>query len=205
MHSLVYLHGYFSSPDSAKAQATAAWCAVHYPQLQVHIPVLPMTPTPAREQIAALLDEIIAAQPASAPPPALIGSSMGGFFANYFAEHYGCRAVLVNPAVRPNELFADLVASQENAQAAQLHNPYTGESCTLTAQHMVELRGLVVEPMTHPEHRMVLLETGDETLDYRDAEAFYRAAHCHIETGGDHSFTRYEAWLPRIAQFLQLG
>lgn len=156
-----------------------------------------MTPTPAREQLTQLIEGIIAAQPPGAPPPVLIGSSMGGFFANYIAERYGCRAVLVNPAVQPHRLLAAYLGEQRN--------PYTGEICTLTAQHMVELRDLVVSSMAHPERRMVLLETGDQTLDYREAEAFYRASHCHVEPGGDHSFSRYAAWLPRIAEFLQLG
>ena len=122
---------------------------------------------------------------------------MGGFYANYFCEQYNYRAVLVNPAVYPHQLLAGHVG--------ELSNPYSGETCTLTAQHMLELRALLVERMAHPERRMVLLQSGDETLDYREAEQYYANSTLHIESGGDHSFTSYSEWLPRIVQFLQLG
>ncbi|MDG2079035.1 MAG: YqiA/YcfP family alpha/beta fold hydrolase, partial [Pseudomonadales bacterium] len=63
---------------------------------------------------------------------------------------------------------------------------------------------LMVDPMTRPQQRMVLLQTGDETLDYREAADYYAGSVCHVEHGGDHSFRHFEKWLPAIAQFLEI-
>ena len=69
---------------------------------------------------------------------------------------------------------------------------------------MIELQALIVDPMTRPQQRMVLLQTGDETLDYREAADYYAASICHVEQGGDHSFCHFEKWLPAIARFLEI-
>jgi len=48
----------------------------------------------------------------------------------------------------------------------------------------------------------VLLQTGDEVLDCRDAQARYTGAKIILEQGGDHSFIDYDQHLAAIHQFL---
>ena len=43
---------------------------------------------------------------------AVIGSSLGGYYATALAEATGCRAVLLNPAVRPAQGLAQHVGPQ---------------------------------------------------------------------------------------------
>lgn len=133
----------------------------------------------------------------SVAEPVLIGSSLGGFYANYLVEKSGCKAVLVNPAVYPYDLLQAYLGPQSNQ--------YTGESYTLGSQDMVELRDLAVAQMKCPANRYLLLQTADETLDFSQASDYFSGCKSVIEYGGDHSFQRFERWLPSIAKFLELS
>lgn len=188
MKTLIYLHGYNSSPLSHKAQLTTQFMGKYYPSVRCLLPQLSFAPAKAVEQITQLIDTI--------DDPVIIGSSLGGYYANFFVEQYGCKAVLVNPAVYPDRLLKDYLGPQRN--------DYSGETYTLTTQHMIELRALAATRMTEPKKRMLMIQTADETLDFSEAAEFYRASRSIIEYGGNHSFIGYDQWLPAIADFLAL-
>ena len=188
MKTLIYLHGYNSSPLSHKAQLTLQFMGKYHPDVQCLVPQLSFAPAKAIEQITKLMDAL--------EDPVIIGSSLGGYYANFFVEQYGCKAVLVNPAVYPDQLLKAYLGPQSN--------DYTGETYTLTTQHMVELRALAVAPISEPKKRLLMVQTADETLDFSEATHFYRASRSIIEYGGDHSFIGYDQWLPAIANFLAL-
>lgn len=101
--------------------------------------------------------------------------------------------VLVNPAVRPRELFADYLGPQKNL--------YTGEEYVLTPRHIEELRALEVKSVTRPERYLVLLGTADEVLDYRRAVEKYRGAVQVVVQGGDHGFSVFADYLDLIIDF----
>ncbi|HTH40574.1 MAG TPA: YqiA/YcfP family alpha/beta fold hydrolase [Rhodocyclaceae bacterium] len=184
--SLLYLHGFKSSPLSAKAVqlAAAAWTR----GIPFQCPALPVS---ARESIA-LAEELMAAMPG---PVTLVGSSLGGYYATWLAERHGCRAVLVNPAV-----VAHLSLEQYLGPQANYH---TGERFDFTPDHIAQLRALEVPAITRPERYWLLVETGDEVLDYRQAVAKYAGARQTVLTGGDHSFSRWGDYLDAILTFAQ--
>jgi len=124
-----------------------------------------------------------------------VGSSLGGFMATRVSEQYGCRAALINPAVRPHELLCDYLGPQTN--------PYTGEQYVLLPEHMDELRALAV-PVAAPERLWVLQQQGDEVLDYRKALDEYRFARLSLECGGNHAFVAFERYPAQIIRFLGL-
>lgn len=123
-----------------------------------------------------------------------IGSSMGGFYATVLAEKYRCRAVLVNPAVAPWRGRDYLLGDQENYHTGEVHH--------IEQQHLDELQKLDVAMISDPLRFMVLLQSGDEVLDYRMAAARYAACRLLVEQGGDHSFQGYGDHLPAIISFL---
>ena len=123
----------------------------------------------------------------------LVGSSLGGFYATYLAEKYGWKAVLVNPAVHADRLLRSAIGPQTNW--------HTGEKWTLTETHIAELASLDVARISHPERYLLLVQTGDEVLDYRDAVSYYAGARHCIETGGDHGFTGFERHFSTILDF----
>jgi predicted esterase YcpF (UPF0227 family) len=188
--TIVYLHGFRSSPASIKATqfraAVDALPPAHRPQLRV--PNLQLRPAAAIACVAEWLRH-------DHDPDALafVGSSLGGFYATRLAERYGARAVLVNPAVYPARDLAPYVGMQTN-----LH---TGEAFEVFASDFDELRALEVRAITRPERYWLLVETGDEVLDYREAVAFYGGAYQYVRGGGDHTFTDFVPQIPAILRF----
>ncbi|NKF49486.1 esterase YqiA [Shewanella sp. WXL01] len=190
---LLYIHGFNSSPLSDKAVVTANYIRQHYPALQFEQPQLPTEPKKAM----ALLVEYCEQAKASAQPLMFIGSSLGGYFASYLAEKYGGKAVLVNPAVKPFELFEDFIGPQ--------YNPYTDEHYQVLPEHKDDVAEFNTEVIRHPDRFFVMLQTGDEVLDYRQALHKYHCCEMLLEPNGDHSFVGYETHLARICQFLGLS
>lgn len=185
--AVVYIHGFNSSPASFKAQQLRrAWLELDLPEKQLLIPELHHHP----EQALAQLQEAIA----QLGKPVLIGSSLGGFYATYLAEQHHLKALLINPAVRPQHLFDGFCAEQENH--------YSGECWQLTESHLHGLATLEVAPPNDAERFYVWLQTGDETLDYCLAEQYYYGCSVQIEQGGDHSFQRFTEHLPALFAFV---
>ncbi len=187
MSLLLYIHGFNSSPQSHKSQATCQWLQEHHPDVEFKCPQLSNHALEAIGQLETLITEYNG-------EVWLAGSSMGGYYATWLAEKYGLRAVLINPAVRPYLGMGSWLG--ENA------NYHTGETWVMEPHHIDEFRVLEVEKLQRPQNFRVLLQTGDEVLDYRDAEQKYRDSEVRIEQGGDHSFQNYERHLPDIYQFL---
>jgi predicted esterase YcpF (UPF0227 family) len=186
--TLVYLHGFRSSPASVKAtQLRAAVDALPAARrVALHIPDLQRSPAAAVAQVERLIASATA-------PVTLIGSSLGGYYATHLAERLGTRAVCVNPAVHPYVDLAPYLGIQTNL--------YTGEPFEVTAAHFDELRALRVERLSAPDRFLLLVETGDEVLDYREAVAFYGGAWQYLRGGGDHAFQDYANQLPAILRF----
>ncbi|WP_137165795.1 YqiA/YcfP family alpha/beta fold hydrolase [Salinimonas lutimaris] len=191
MSHVLYLHGFLSSPQSVKAQATLRWFTEHYPQVSLHIPQIPNYPA----QVAPMLNDYLAQHPELlANGLKAIGSSMGGFLSTYLVEQHGGKAVLINPAVKPYELLADYLGEHVN--------PYSGDRFVLAPEDMQRLRQMDTSTLRDVSAYKVLLQTGDETLDYRQAEQKYLGADVTTEQGGDHSFIGFAEHLPAIADFL---
>ena len=193
MTTIVYLHGFRSSPQSVKAtqfgRVVAALPGAIRPRL--HVPMLHHRPATAIAEVAAWIDGEVGA--AGLPALTLVGSSLGGYYATFLAEHFGVRAALINPAVRPYDDLRPYVGTQLNL--------YTGEPFEVTAAHFTELTALAVPQVTRPERYLLLVQSGDEVLDYREAVAFYGGAWQYVGGGGDHSFQDFEAQIPVILRF----
>ena len=183
--TLLYLHGFNSARSSHKAQVFQAHMNSLGRGTAFLAPDLPHRPA----QAIALLESLIAQAPNK---PTLIGSSLGGYYATYLTERHNLKAVLINPAVAPYRLLSPLLGPQQNY--------YTGETYDLTAQHLTELQALEVDAI-HPAHYLLLVQTEDEVLDYRDAVARYAGAKQTVIPGGDHGFQNFEQYLDEILAF----
>jgi predicted esterase YcpF (UPF0227 family) len=186
--AIVYIHGFNSSPASSKAGLIQRELERRGRGADFFAPALPVSPAAA----ARLLEKLARNHPRAG----LVGSSLGGFYATWLAEKLALRAVLVNPAVRPYELLAGEVGRQKNF--------HTGEEYDFTPQHIAELRALEVETIT-PERYLVMVETGDEVLDYRHAVDRYRGAQQRVIEGGDHGFSDFADHVDAVFDFLGIG
>ena len=181
---MIYIHGFNSSPASSKAQLLKARLEALGRGAEFAAPALPHSPA----QAAAMLDALAI----SNPDAALVGSSLGGYYATYLAEKYRLKAVLLNPAVRPYELLKDHLGPQQNL--------YTGERYEITAQHMEELRALEVTAIT-PARYLLLVATGDEVLDHRAAVARYRGSRQILIDGDDHGMSQFGNHTDTVLEF----
>lgn len=186
--SIVYLHGFLSSPLSFKAQQVKLWLEEHHPDIQYFCPMLPPYPEQAYRIIEQQLEALDG-------PIYLMGSSLGGFWATVFAERFKLPAVLINPAVE----LTKLITRFENQT---LKNYHTDDTYWLTPEHSQQLLAHQTQSMT-PAHYWLLLQTGDETLDYQLAKNHYVGAKQTIEEGGDHSFQGFERFLPEVIEFFE--
>lgn len=182
----LYLHGFLSSPHSQKARQLADWFARHLSPEQLVIPELPFAPAAAialaRQELQRLRQRY--------PRLLIIGSSLGGFYATHLAETEGIKAAVINPAVRPFALFEHYLGPNRHY--------YTGEVHELTAAHLTQLQQLDCPYIRAPDNLFLLLQTGDETLDYRHAAHLYRHCPGWLEGGGNHSFERFTERLPML-------
>ncbi|HEX2547000.1 MAG TPA: YqiA/YcfP family alpha/beta fold hydrolase [Ramlibacter sp.] len=189
---LLYLHGFRSSPGSFKAQRVAQLVARRHPAVTWWCPQLPPSP---REAMA-LVTEGIRAWPRERM--AVIGSSLGGFYATWVAEETGCKAVLLNPAVHAARDLARYVGEQ-----TAWHDP--AERFHFAPEYVDELRALACGPVKHPDRYYAVIAKGDEVLDWREMTGRYPGVRTKLLEGGDHALSDFEAHLPEILAFLQLA
>ena len=191
MTTIVYLHGFRSSPQSVKArllaEAVAVLPAAGRPRLEV--PALPYEPARA---VAAVGDWVRAHVP-GLDSLTFVGSSLGGYYATHLAERFGVRAVLINPAVRPYDDLRQYVGVQTNL--------YTGETFEVLPRHFDELRALAVPRITRPGRYLLLARSGDEVLDWRTMAGFYGGACQQVRGGGTHGYDDIAPDLPALLRF----
>jgi predicted esterase YcpF (UPF0227 family) len=156
--------------------------------IALHIPALKPYPLDAIAQLEELAS-------LNKKHTGFIGSSLGGFYAVHLAEKFNTPAVLINPSVKPFETLSQYLGENENF--------HTRERYILTQQHVDDLRSLFVPQLTNPERLLLLTQTGDETLDFREGTAHFHSSPAIIEYGGDHAFQNAERHFPLMLQFLQ--
>jgi predicted esterase YcpF (UPF0227 family) len=185
--NILYLHGFRSSPQSMKARLMAE----HFAGTghRFICPQLPPSPALAME----LASEFIEDRGDAARDWALIGSSLGGYYATYLAERYGCRAALLNPAVRPD---LDL-----GAHVGLLTAFHSDEPFEFKPEYLDELVALRAERITRPERYFLLAATGDEVLDWRQMRDHYPGAQQHIIEGSDHGISEFADYVSEVAAF----
>ena len=189
---LLYLHGFRSSPQSFKAQRLQAWLAEHRPGVHWWCPQLPPSPRAALD----LLREGTASWPGTTS--AVLGSSLGGFYATVVAEERGWPAVLMNPTVEPARDLAAYVG-----ELSAFHSPE--ERFFFRCEYVDELRAMRPAAITRPERYFAVIAKGDKVLDWREMTARYPGVHLRLLDGSDHALADFDDHLAHILTFLQLS
>jgi predicted esterase YcpF (UPF0227 family) len=183
---ILYLHGFRSSPRSFKARVVHQRMVRAGRVQELICPQLPASPKAAMELVLTLAER-------HADRLAIIGSSLGGFYATWLAERFGCRAVLINPAVDP---LKDLDKHVGVTTAWHSDEPFE-----FKREYIAELAELKVARITRPERYFLLAATGDEVLDYRDMVAHYPGARQHVIEGSDHAVSEFEQYVDEVLAF----
>lgn len=196
----LYLHGFLSSPESLKAKQFKVFCKNQgIDEKAVKIPQLPTEPDKAIK----LCKQIVKQLQNKYSTLVIVGSSLGGYYATYLSEEFRrtlannqtIYTVLVNPAVKPYTLLNQHVGIQKH-----YHN---GQEVEIKQEHIEQLKKLDVDYINDPKRYLVLLQTADETLDYKQAASFYEPCTCLIEAGGSHAFENFDSKIPMIMEFVE--
>jgi len=209
---LIYIHGFISSPQSAKARLLLKAMSEVGREHEYATPQLPLDPEQAIKQLEAFIE---ANQQQNTPKIGLVGSSLGGYYAIWLANKYNLKAILVNPSVRPYDSL--------KAYLGEIENIYTGEKYIFEENHIEVLKSYEVKALNKPENFYLMVQTGDEVLDYRQAlEKFnlsdtgvivesedsvdsgggVESIKYEVQKGGSHGFDKFENKVPEILQFL---
>lgn len=184
---ILYLHGFRSSPLSMKAKLVEEHMQKAGRATEYFCPQLPASPTLAIELAQRLCAGVNPAE------LTIIGSSLGGYYATYLAEQFGCRAVLLNPAVKPPRDLASYVGV-----TTQFHS---NEPFEFKVEYVQELLLYAVEKITRPERYFLIAATGDEILDYRDMVAHYPKAKQIVIPGSDHGIAEFADYIETVLAF----
>ncbi len=190
---LVYLHGFRSSPRSSKAvmtgEAIKALSTADNP-IEWYCPQLLASPKQSMDMVTKHIDL------SKADRMVVIGSSLGGFYANYLAEKYGCKAVALNPAVR---------AARELAPHVGMMTSYdSDEPFDFRPEYIDELKALQVKRISNPGRYFLIAAKGDELLDWKEMVEFYPGSKQLILEGSDHGIADYPDHLSKVLEFISL-
>lgn len=188
---LLYLHGFRSSPQSNKARTMAHYVQTQHPDVTWWCPQLPPSPKAAMEMV---MDTV---QTWPGAHMAVVGSSLGGYYATWVAQHKQCKAVLLNPAVFPDQTLEQYIGEQ-----TIWHNPE--EAFFFRREYIQELRDLRAASDVAPAPQLGIFAKGDELLDWRQMVARYPEAEHVILEGSDHAISDFETHISRVLDFLDL-
>lgn len=188
---LIYIHGFKSSPLSYKAQLIKEYLARNFPNQKVLIPQVRPYPEDAIQQLCRLIEthyhETIH----------LVSSSLGSYYATWLSNQYNLKTTLINPVVKPNVFKNEYIGNHEN--------PYTHEQFTLYLHHFQALLNYETKTLRNPKNFYVLLQKGDEVLDYQLAEKKFKKTKLVIEDGGSHAFNEFDRYLKSICRFFKFS
>lgn len=190
---ILYLHGFRSSPKSYKASLLAQAMKERGLEQKWVCPQLPASPAQTIAMCNRLIEQ---AQKRGLTPETglvIIGSSLGGYYANYLTEQWRCRAVVLNPSVYPVRTLATQIG---------VHTLYhSDDPFVFLPEYIDELAELSTGKPARPDRYYLLACKGDEVLDWRDMADWYAGSHGRILEGGDHGISDFERWMPDVLDF----
>lgn len=181
---IVYLHGFRSSPKSRKATLLREALAARGRAAEYQCPALPPSPRAAIGGVQRIIEAVPAAQ------LTLIGSSLGGYYATWLAERYGCRAALLNPAIRPQDDLAQYLGIQKVYGS--------GDEIDFRREYLTELEAIDTPAITRLERYFLLAATGDMVIDYRTMTRKYAGCRQCVIEGSDHELSDFPQYLDDV-------
>ena len=187
--NIFYFHGFASSADSTKAIVFNDFIKEKFPNISLHIPNIDNSIEKSFIQLEKLVGK-------NKGDRLFIGSSLGGFYATYFAEKLGSKAVLINPASNPYLGMEMYLGKNINYS--------TNEEFYLTKKDLEILKLNNVLKVNSPANYLVLIETGDDVIPFKYTLDFYTGCNFRIVNGGSHSFDSFKEKLEIISKFMEL-
>ena len=188
-NTILYFHGFKSSSDSTKAKDLHKFISRRTRNTILITPNIHDNFHDAHNQIINLIES-------NQPNIFFMGSSLGGYYASFFSQKYNKKAVLINPAIPPLKDFEMHLGKNKNYS--------NGNKFIITKNDIDYIRSLSYKKILKPKNLMILLESGDEILNYNDASSYFSGSHIDILYGGDHSYSSFKEKFNKIQDFLKI-
>jgi hypothetical protein len=187
--TILYFHGFASSSNSNKAKVLKNYISKNYKNAEIIIPDLDNNFKLAVSQIHNLIES-------ARHPIVFIGSSLGGYYASYFSSKLKTKSVLINPAIPPLKDFEMYLGENENYS--------TGEKFIITPEDIKYIRKMSYKKYANAENTYVLLESGDEVLNFKETAKYFSGSYLDIIYGGSHSYESLNEKLKNIVNFIDI-
>ena len=188
-NTILYFHGFKSSSDSTKAKDLHKFISRRTRNTILITPNIHDNFHDAHDQIINLIES-------NKPNIFFMGSSLGGYYASFFSQKYNKKAVLINPAIPPLKDFEMHLGKNKNYS--------NGNKFIITKNDIDYIRSLSYKKILKPKNLMILLESGDEILNYNDTSSYFSGSHIDILYGGDHSYSSFKEKFNKIQDFLKI-
>ena len=188
-NTILYFHGFKSSSDSTKAKDLHKFISKRTKNTILITPNIHDNFHDAHDQIINLIES-------NQPNIFFMGSSLGGYYASFFSQKYNKKAVLINPAIPPLKDFEMHLGKNKNYS--------NGNKFIITKNDIDYIRSLSYKKILKPKKLMILLESGDEILNYNDTSSYFSGSHIDILYGGDHSYSSFKEKFNKIQDFLKI-
>ena len=188
IQTILYFHGFASSSESSKAQIIKKYISSNYKDIKIYTPNLSNDFKEAVEQIENLVKQN--------KNIAFMGCSLGGYYALYFSQLHRSKAILINPAIPPLKDFEMYLGENENYS--------TGEKFIITPEDIRYIRKMSYKKYSNAENTYVLLESGDEVLNFKETAKYFSGSYLDIIYGGSHSYESLDEKLKNIVNFIEI-
>lgn len=187
---IIYLHGFGSSGSSSKVDALREKFGAE----NVFAPDLPFDPI----EVIALVNKLVYDNYEKYSKIVFVGTSLGGFYANYFAMCIDAPAILVNPSCKPSESLRNKLGSNKNYA--------TNKEFMVELAHLDVLASMREKAARNHNGNLINLFVAkdDEVIPYEiPLEYFKYTAMTRIVDTGGHRFTdHWDMVMDRIGELL---
>jgi uncharacterized protein len=186
---ILYIHGFLSNGNARKASVLKK----HFGQHSILAPSLPVNPMETTKIISDIYNSEM-------KPDFIIGSSLGGFYANHFQKKYNTPCILLNPSIKPH------ITLKEKFGIGKHINPDTEELFILKEEDIVFFENIYNETVLiedNPKLRNLIICKNDELLPFEETLSFYKERNTTIllEEGG-HKMENFEEQIPIIKKII---
>ncbi|MDA3966948.1 MULTISPECIES: YqiA/YcfP family alpha/beta fold hydrolase [Helicobacter] len=122
----------------------------------------------------------------------IIGSSLGGYYATFLAEKYKIKSVLINPVINAYKTLLPAIGT--------IPISYNKQHFFWSLDLVESLKDYKTNNINY-ELYLLLLQKGDNILDYKEAQERFKDSKTIIEDGGSHRFENFQSKIEIIRSF----
>jgi uncharacterized protein len=191
---IVYLHGFGSSGNSAKAQALRD----HFGDENVWCPDLPVDPSEVSKMVKAKIGDWFMHK-SEEHKLVFVGTSLGAFYATYYGFLFDAPFVIVNPSINPSRSL--------QRKLGKNINHVTQEEFMVSLVDLEKLADMkdLIDRNYNGSLVHLFVAKDDDVIPYEQMLSYYKfTASTHVEETGGHRFAEHwDKVVDKVAELVQ--